>query len=316
MVKAHAADAGIVLQCTDSSDLRTGATLEDAAKRAMTSRSKILFVDDAHSLESTGLAILLRLCKLDRRLRVICSLDTNADPRLRPILTLPDALILQLERASDTEAVTYLQRLAKQHGCSLGYFDALLMAQRCCGDLRQCALSLEMAYHAAVRKDTKKLKCSSDSLGSTRVLPSLQVAAAATVRGQLTLESRCDIREAALCNQFETGFLSKVHETWLQHREDEADLAGPADALSTASLLLYQIDCDAEEELNSHGAAAGLVAQSLVYGQQLEARVHKRIGRKNFSYKRDNQFIQTATAVTSGAAAATHTALTASDMRS
>lgn len=291
MVKAHAADAGVVLECTDSSDLRTGTALEDAAKRAMTTHSKVLFVDDAHSLESTGLASLLRVCKLDRQLRVICSLDTTSDPRLRPVLTLPDAVILQLSRVSDTQAVVCLQRVAKQHGMTLKYFDALLMAQRCCGDLRQCMIALEMAHGTALRQCTKSIKCSTSSMDSTRVLPPLHTAVAMTVRGELTDQQRRDVREAALCTQFETLFLNKVHETWLLHRREDSDL-DPADALSTASLLVGAVDCDAEEQEEGHGwsgSAAGLVLQSLVQGQQTEARVHRRISRKNFSFKREQQ---------------------------
>lgn len=246
-IDVEEAERGIKLVRCGGSESRSAANVEAALRKGLCEDS-IVFFDDAHRLveEITGLAILLKCCKSDKQgeYRVCCCIDDSEDPRLRPLLTVPGAVIVEQMPLSIPVATKALQKAVQKMGMQLPYFDALAVAQKSHGDYRNMLLQVEMC--ASTKTNTLHMQRLAYAQKS---LPSAKTATEDLVH-------RGSIKDAVIAAAHVDGaeFAKSVHlscfEQWLIFRkkvtglQDVEAMCRAAESFSTADILLQQTCCD------------------------------------------------------------------------
>lgn len=221
---------------------RTASSVLSAARKAA-SLGVPLLLEDAQQMadEPTGLAALIRLVKAEDAANplIVCIMDTThntpAEDKLRPLLTAPATMVVQLAAISTAEIVQHLHSIATAASIQLTEERAHLLAEAAAGDVRNAVLRLE--FDGILSKHTHL----ADTLLSSKdvQLPSAKAAGAALVRGDTSVCS--SVHEVAELEgaPFVRVLCTAIQDQWPYHHNATEPMDATCESIAHAETLLY-----------------------------------------------------------------------------
>ncbi|KAG5183996.1 P-loop containing nucleoside triphosphate hydrolase protein [Tribonema minus] len=247
LVKLCAAKHQVSLFSSSADEPRTQTQLTGIINNA-TALGQTVFLDDADMFlfEPTGLTTLVKYLKRSCGSVVLC-FNSIADAKLSPLVK--TCVVIEMKPIDATALVTRAQKCAKMANRSLNYFDALVLARRCCGDARRLIIELQVEAIDKVIQPKERKRCR---------LPTLQLHNAIMVKP--SLKNALSVHNATI-----TPFkcLDMVWAGWLKLAKTDMcvqQLSALADSISDADLvvgtIMQTVDLHEAEDKDLSGVEA------------------------------------------------------------